>query len=417
MANAYGEGIPIPNVIDPPESFAVTLCIPKNTMHVAAFFGALYQLTTWTSWERNGTDDGKRVADVWWRYYQAWNTQITDLECEDGNMDCCTEPAIIKRVNPTTGQVEQSTDNGATWKPVAGGLQSYIVNPVPPVSSGVAGTKCDAATNLAGQVDVWINQVTTDFDTATSLLEFGIAVLEAILLAVVTILSAGTLTAVEALVLPTIGAALFAAWGAGKAVFVAYWTTDIKDKILCAAYCNIGDDGSFTDAQFSAFWNKVNMDLPPSPAKMLFMGFISSVGTSGVNAMAATGMSADADCSDCDCETTCNADNWNLVNYNGSPVGTLVTRDDNSITLTGIGHPDFGTPYNAMIQTGGDDICCVVFSITLVSGTMPLFFGVDCGNPRWPSSPNGPFTVMVSNVNTLFLRGDSAPFTVKVTFD
>ena len=61
--------------------------------------------------------------------------------------------------------------------------------------------------------------------------------------------------------------------GAGKAVFDAYWVTDRRDEVFCAAYCHIGDDGSFSEAQFSAFWNEVNQKLPPSPAKMLFMDF------------------------------------------------------------------------------------------------------------------------------------------------
>ena len=133
--------------------------------------------------------------------------------------------------------------------------------------------------------------------------------------------------------------------------------------------------------------------------------------------MAASGMSADGDCSDCDCETTCEADNWNIVNYAGLNVGLIVTRDSSSITLTGEGHPEFGTPYNAMIQTTGDDICCVVFNVELISGTMPLMFGVECGNARWPSSPNAPSSVGVSNMNTIFFRGDVSPFTIKVTFD
>ena len=63
----YGEGIPIPDVIDPPESMRVTLCIPKNRDHSAAFFGALYQLTIWSSWQENGTTDGRDLAAVWWR--------------------------------------------------------------------------------------------------------------------------------------------------------------------------------------------------------------------------------------------------------------------------------------------------------------------------------------------------------------
>lgn len=217
---------------------------------------------------------------------------------------CCSDVAIQIRVNPETGVIEQSSDGGTTWQPQPNGLPSYIVQPPPPVTSGVAGTKCDAATNLAGQVNAWIDQVSNDFTTATTLLEFGQAVVLAIVGAVLVVITGGGLAPLEALILAALGAALAAAWGAGKAVFDAYWTTDIKDQILCAAFCNIGDDGSFTDAQFSAFWGQVNSELPPSPAKMLFMGFLSSGGKAGLNAMAASGLSADSDCASCDCTCT-----------------------------------------------------------------------------------------------------------------
>jgi len=363
MANRKGEGIPIPDVIDPPESMTVTLCVPKNTMHLAAFFGALYQLTIWTSWQRNDTTQGVEVASVWNRYFSAWNKSINDIECEDGMATCCIEAAIIKRINPTTGNVEQSTDGGVTWTPVSGGIQSVIVQPVPPVTSGVAETKCDAATNVAGQVDVWIDQVSNDFTTATSLLEFGVAVLIAILSAVLVVLSAGALTPLEALVLPTIGAALAAAWGAGKAVFDAYWTTEVKDAILCAAYCHIGADGSFTDGQFSAFWNNVNADLPPSPAKMLFMGFLSSVGRAGLNAMAASGMAANSDCADCTACLTC-TDRFDIY----CDAGTNLTRHEGYIEITSTLSSLTGSQ-SVALSTGLTDSGCYVCGLTDENGT------------------------------------------------
>lgn len=228
----------------------------------------------------------------------------SDKECSDMN-NCCVDPVIIYKVDPTTGQVVQSTDNGTTWTPSSQNLSSVIVTPVPPVTSGVADNKCDAAQNVATQIDEWITQVGNDFDTATTLLEFGIAVCEAILAAVLVILSAGLLTPIEALILPTLGAALAACWGVGKTVFNDYWTDDVKKTIRCAFYHHIGTNGSFSDAQFSAAWNELNASLPASPAKMLFMGFLSSSGTAGVNAMAASGKSHDSDCSECnnDCMT------------------------------------------------------------------------------------------------------------------
>lgn len=293
MARKDNTGYILPIIPDPPRK-CVKIWIPDEVYHRAAFWGSIFTLTQAFNWQNTDTEEQRFVANLW---FDIWS-QATRENDVNG---CCGDVAVTYRVNPDTGMIEQSPNGGTTWQPAANTLQQYIVEPVPPVTAGTSSNKCDAATNVGGQVDVWIDQVTNDFDTATTLLEFATAVLEAILVAVVAILSAGLLTAAELLVLPTISAACVAAFGAGKTVFVDYWTTDNKDKVLCAAFCNIENDGHFTDAGFSNFWHKCNADLPASPAKMLFMGFLSSVGRQGLNAMAATGISADADCSDCDC--------------------------------------------------------------------------------------------------------------------
>lgn len=313
----YRQNFPIPAVIDPPKT-CLQIEIPDHPDWKAVISGLLFELTYWFNWERTGDTSGAQCAAVWKEVYNSidWSS----MSC------CCDDPVIIKRINPDTGLPEQSTDGGVTWKGIPGGISSYIVQPVPPVTSGVAADKCDAAANAMGQVELWISQVTTDFDTAVSLFEFAIFVLEAILAAVLVILSAGTLTALEALVLPTIGAAVGAAYSAGKAAFVAYWTDPTKEKVRCALYCNIGDDGSYTDAQFSQVWNEINDELPPSPAKMLFMGFLSSVGAAGLNAMAASGLESDADCSGCDC-VPCSPEGWAWP-PGSVPEGADVVRTD-----------------------------------------------------------------------------------------
>lgn len=294
--------------------------------------------------------------------------QLMDVgECMPPNY-CCDDPYIIKRIDPETGQVQQSNDNGVTWSPATGGIPSYVVQPVPPVTSGVAGTKCDAATNLRTQCQAWVDQVSNDFDTAESLVAFGAAVLTAILAAVFAVLSLGALTAVEALVIPTIAAALSAAWAAGKAAFDDYWDGDALDIVLCAAYCNIGEDGSFTDAQFSAFWNECNTELPPNPAKMLFMGFLSSVSTAGVNTMAASGLSSDADCYDCGC------DDCEGPAPQTSGFSTIIDFDPETCLWT---FASIDSPIYAGEQFLGFDFgegCGVVTDLTLVSGTLASGF-------------------------------------------
>lgn len=339
----YRQNFPIPAVIDPPKQ-CLQIEIPNHPDWKAVISGLLFELTYWFNWERTGDPSGAQCAAVWKEVYNSIDWGV--MSC------CCDTPSVIVRVNPSTGLIEQSDDGGTTWHSQPGGLPSVIVQPVPPVTSGVAATKCDAATNVSMQVDVWIDQVSNDFTTAVTLLEFGVAVLEAILIAVVTILSLGTLTAIEALVLPTIAGALFAAWGAGKTVFDAYWSTDVKDTILCAVFNHIGDDGSFTDAQFSAVWGELNANLPPSPAKMLFMGFLSSVGAAGLNAMAATGLSADADCSDCDDVEGC----WDTWDFYDGTSGNTVSKSDTVWVIDAEQRGDLS--YYVIIVSSGADDCC-----------------------------------------------------------
>lgn len=349
MAKKDNSGFVLPQIVDPPRK-CVKIFIPNEVYHRGAFWGAIFELTQAFNWQQNPPEKAREVANLW---FDIWSEAT-----KDNNMTtCCDDVQVQVRVNPETGVVEQSNNGGQTWTPQAGGLPSVIVQPVPPVTSGVAGTKCDAATNVSEQVQVWIDQVSNDFTTAESLLAFAEAVLIAILAAVLVVLSAGALTPLEALVLPTLGAALTAAWGAGKAVFDAYWTTDVKDKILCAAYCNIGDDGSYSDAQFSAFWNKINADLPASPAKMLFMGFLSSVGKAGLNAMAASGMSADADCSDCTCGDPCTLPPEGIAEYH-----TTVTNNHDGTYTVSVDAPHGGDGYLALVSYPIDSECCKIFT-------------------------------------------------------
>jgi len=329
----YRQNFPIPAVINPPKT-CLQIEIPDHPDWKAVISGLLFELTYWFNWERTGDTSGAQCAAVWKQVYNS--IDWSGMSC------CCEEQAQITRINPDTGNVEVSTDNGATWRPAPGGFRSLIVTPIPPVTSGVAATKCDAATNVSGQVEQWITQVSGDFDTAVSLIEFGIGVIVAVAGAVLVVLTGGGLLPAELALIGALSAGIYAAWNAGKVVFDAYWTTENKDKILCAAYCTIGDDGSFSEAQFSEFWNKVNADLPPGPAKILFMGFLSSVGQPGLCAMAATGMSADADCEDCTDCIECEIENWNAALWYGGTyyqdnvggvTGTEISRDATSITI------------------------------------------------------------------------------------
>jgi len=282
---------PVVGIQDEP---TVQICL--NREWATQLLGMIYpaQYPEWWS----GTLEENRFARLQVRQLLYIISQFE--ECGDMN-NCCPEPYIITRVSPTTHLVEVSSDNGTTWTPQPGGLPTYIVDPVPPVTAGTADNKCDATDNAMDNIDAWITHVTNDFDTATSLLSFASAVLEAILVAVVTILSLGTLTAVEAAVLPIIGAACAAAFAAGKTAFVDYWTSDNLHLIRQAIFCNVSVNGSFTEEGFANAWGEMNTTLPGNAAKNLFLGFLTSVGVQGMNNMLAQGNNSGSDCGDLDC--------------------------------------------------------------------------------------------------------------------
>ena len=292
--------------------------------------------------------------------------------------NCCVDVVVIRRIDPDSGQVQVSYDNGATWQPAPNQVSSLVVVPIPPVTSGVAGTKCDAATNVFTQAGDWIEHVSTAFDVAAGVLDFAILVAAAILDAILLLLSEGALTAAEAQIITIITGVMTGVWEGGKALFVDYWTSEERDKILCAAFCNISDDGSFSDAGFSGFYRQCSADLTGGLAKTLFLGFISSVGKSGLNAMAASGKSADSDCGDCMCFEDCAAE-WFIFNdISGHYHGSILEYGDGFI-IAESGPATSGNNY-LLIRTANEGVCCVVPSLEFQDGTSASLIGwTDCG--------------------------------------
>ncbi len=385
--------IPVTHVTDEP---LVSICV--NKQWVPAIMAMVTPARYPEFW--GGTLEENRRARL-----EVQNLLIEMSETGECSMSvCCTDAYVTQRINPTTGMVEISTDNGATYQPAPNSLPTMIVEPVPPVTSGVAGAKCDAVQNVMTQIEAWITHVTNDFDTATDIFAFGVGVVSAIADAVLLILSEGALTTIEGGILAAIAAAVAAVYAGGKTLFSNYWTDDVKKTIKCDLYDAIGDDGSFTDATFSAYWNQVNLDLPGAVAKMLFMGFMSSTGRQGLNAMAASGRSSGSTCSEC--TDLCALDNWH------TGLGTETSRTDTTITM----NSEFvsGSGSYAQITTDDPSLCCKV-EASLGEGFNIAY--IPCGQPILPENfvtYTGGFVcasfIMVS-------RTESATFEVTYTFE
>lgn len=126
MPNHDG-GWRLPETIDP-ERFCVRLYIPKDRAHVAAFLGALEELTKWWNWERDTAKRGIVAAYVWRDILNG----LAGLDYSEPTIRTdCDMPQF--RMTPEC-VLEYSNDNGATWQPVAGWSQyaSCFVGPAGP---------------------------------------------------------------------------------------------------------------------------------------------------------------------------------------------------------------------------------------------------------------------------------------------
>jgi len=385
----YRPNFPIPDDIYA-EPFCLCIRVPNDPVWKQVVAGLLDELNQWYNWQRDEAKSGKDCAQVWRNLYNEidWTT-----------MSCCCDnpPDVFKYVD---GVLYRSTDGGDTFSPAEDfdiRINPSVIFPEPPDEEGVD-ELCLAADGMVNLIKEQIGENLTEDMSRYTLNELIKNWVETMI---------GTSNPFTALV--TIVANQIFALIIGSVI--AALTDEVYQLLRCIFFNNMLPDKSFDVTGWESVRSDI-LDQITGIAGVFLEHLVYLLGSGGLTNLARSMAGVD----DSACCPACDADNWNIVTYSGTDVGLIVSRTSNSITVQGTSHPDFGTPYNAMIQSTSDDTCCVASSIELISGTLPLYFGVDCGNARWPGSPNGPFTVGVSNVNTLFVRGDTAPFVVKITF-
>lgn len=360
MAKKDKGGIPTPNVINPPESMQVTLCIPKNVDHMKAFYGALWELTMWNSWQPDAAHTGKELAAVWYRYWLSWDRTMSEIECEDDMGYCCVDRPKLNRIDPDTGRPVVSYDGGETWQPSADDPQFAVIQLPPAVTSGVSNTKCDAATNALGNIQDIIAETSSNIATAGSVYELAVIIAGAILAAAVMALSGGALSPVAVAITGIIWGAGTAAFEMGQAAFDDYWSSEVLDLMLCALYNNIGEDGAFTEAQYQGWRSEFKFEAPSSPARDIVMTAINAVGAAGLSNMAANGAAATSDCSDCE-EPTC------LTSYEiYCGVGSILSVEEDHLIVQ-CGTSSITGGFGIALTTNNPEVGCYVTKVINVS--------------------------------------------------
>lgn len=100
--------IPIPQNMTVTGSKCVQFSLPDDPEWLAMFWGALYQLTAWNSYDRDGVQSGAYCAEVW-----------KSIIGEARTSECATD-MILFQSSPC--ELSVSTDGGVTWTVVYNGM-------------------------------------------------------------------------------------------------------------------------------------------------------------------------------------------------------------------------------------------------------------------------------------------------------
>lgn len=394
----------------PPTTFCRRLLIPDDPKWIATITGAILPLIYAAAWEQVDGITAEEAAERAEVMFNQYLVSGENGECVD--MGCCPPEVAIRRYDPDTGRPQVSYDGGVTWGTDPDDPEN-LVQLYPPLVNETSGkTKCDAATNASEHVNELIDATGDNLSVAASVTELAIAVAETLLGLFLIIVSAGTLTAPVTAVATAIWAAASGVFALGIAGYNTYWTVDKKDAILCAIFCNIGEDGQFTEAQYQAFRAKVKATLPASPAFDIVMTSINAGGARGLSQMASYGNAALADCSACDCGEGCSNEWFDKLDA-GYYYGTIIAQDANSVTVQ-CHTPNINGAYYGNIWTNSDTLGCY-----LIDANIEIIEGTGAGVAAWRDNPGSGGLVsglFGSRCVNWIQAQSSTPFTVKYTF-
>lgn len=341
---------------------------------------------------------------------------LTEAERCDMTNECCIQTiVIIHRIDPITLQLQISIDGGETWTTDPESPVNKIVAQSPPVPAGISATKCDAATNGKQHIEDLILACHDWLGTAESVYELVVGIMTALLVLVIAYFTLGAAATAAAELAGTIWAAGHAAFDYGIAAFDANWTTEERDKILCALFCHIGDDGTFTNSQYQAFLGDWKSKAAVNPAFWLVYNSLTATGLVGLNNLCSYGNAADADCESCPCGC---ANDFVLWETRGSNFVTGNDENGDYVQAEAV-YDEFNFGGYVVAFTSGDmDTCCAAVltqeTPEVTSGTWAYSL---CGEaiPNYgqvfPHSGLKP----IQDVNTI-ARNSSTPFTLRIYF-
>lgn len=297
-------------------------------------------------------------------------------------MTCCGDiQTIERRLNPDTGTAEISTDGGMTWKPDPDDPRNSGVALPPPVTSGAAADKCAAANSVTKQLQIYVDDILNSKANTLGLIDFCLAI-AAIALA---ILVAPAWALFPALIMPLIQKIFLAS----ASELIAAMSGGTYDTFTCIIFCNMNDDGSMTEGQWTQAIQNMAEQIGDPLAYNTCRAFMLIYGVLGVNNAASQGINYGYDCDTCNC-TGC-FENWLAANLTPQEPTTGTDANGDYLQWTAT---NTGIDYRVEVSNDGNwpslnysNNCCVPGGTrfaTFLTGTetpaVTSTYGFACGD-------------------------------------
>jgi len=391
-------GYLIPDVIDPEENICVCVPIPKDWGHVNAFLGQITELAKWLTWEKDGTESAKQAARRWMAITECVMSEVNKQM--SSNCGCGGADEITNERYNESGHLEVSRDGGATWEN-GDAYDPRFNSPVFPPYPGADGNdkKCRTANSIVRFMQDEKEKSSTVLGAAGGLAGLVVSVAAAI---------AGTgVGLAPAVIIALMGFVLNGIAAAGQAIFDDSFDAGFWDEFLCILYCNMGDDGSFTEAQWQTVIASTGA-LANYPANEWTAYMVKTMGLVGLINAGRMGNIGTQDCDECPCGDNCGY-KYDIFVLEGHAYGEILERGSDYI----IARSD-GESYLTLIANDYND-CCWVNSIELIEGVDATGSAHEnCGSE--PVLPWIPTTPIGGCRSLMEFQGSPPLFTIKINF-
>lgn len=383
---------PIPENIHA-ELQCLQLMIPNDPTWKSVVAGLLYELQYWFNWQRDEAHSGKECASVWKDIYSSidWST-----------MSCCCPDQIPTQYRWTEdGELQSSNDGGETWEDSPDNDPRNNSTQYPPID-GIDGDdkKCVAASGMVALIEEQIGNNLTDEMTRYTLQQL-ISDWVNVFIQTSNIFTALITIATNQIFALTI------------AVIRPALTEEVYEQLKCIFYCNMANDASFNNAQWSDVREQISDEIG-GVAGIFLEHLVYLLGSVGLTNLARSYGATEGDCSECDCPEPC-AQHWfvsDVVPGYGPYYGVIIEQTDTSVTLqchTPI--PPGLVNYYGQIQTTSLSDCCFLNSIDVLEGDAATAY-LTCGDGGAPGFGLGPVNTCVWTLQPQ----STIPFTLKFNF-